>query len=140
MAERDSLSCATASCSANHPLLPPKVRQSQKCDRAGSWTRPLSLAVGAAVLWLAAGIAIGVVSALKRGTAFDRAAMGVALTGVSLPIFFTGLIALQLFTYQWPVFPDPQFVPFTENPSPGHGIWCCRGRLSRSFMRLFTPG
>jgi hypothetical protein len=39
-----------------------------------------------------------------------------ARTGVSLPIFFTGLIALQLFTYQWPIFPDPQFVPLTENP------------------------
>jgi peptide/nickel transport system permease protein len=76
----------------------------------------LSLAIGAAVLWLAAGTVIGVVSALKRGTAFDRAAMGVALAGVSLPIFFTGLIALQLFSYKWPIFPDPHFVPFTENP------------------------
>jgi peptide/nickel transport system permease protein len=75
-----------------------------------------SLAIGAAVFWLVAGIAIGVVSALKRGTVFDRATMGVALAGVSLPIFFTGLIALQLFSYKWPVFPDLQYVPFTENP------------------------
>jgi peptide/nickel transport system permease protein len=75
-----------------------------------------SLAIGAAVIWLVAGVAIGVVSALKRGTVFDRAAMGVALAGVSLPIFFTGLIALQLFSYKWPVFPDLQYVPFTENP------------------------
>ena len=75
-----------------------------------------SLAIGAAVLWLVAGIAIGVISALKRGTAFDRTAMGLALAGVSLPIFFTGLIALQLFSYKWPVFPNPQYVPLTENP------------------------
>jgi len=58
-----------------------------------------SLAIGGAGLWLLAGIAIGVISALKRGTAFDRTAMGLALAGVSLPIFFTGLIALQLFSY-----------------------------------------
>src|SRR6266704_3028389 len=75
-----------------------------------------SLAFGAAVMWLLAGTAIGVVSALKRGTAFDRAAMAVALAGVSLPIFFTGLIALQLFSYKWPVFPNLQYVPFMENP------------------------
>ena len=53
----------------------------------------LSLAIGASILWLVGGVAIGVVSALKRGTLFDRFSMGVALAGVSLPIFFTGLLA-----------------------------------------------
>ena len=53
----------------------------------------LSLAVGAAVLWLVGGVSVGVLSALRRGSVFDRAAMGVALAGVSLPIFFTGLLS-----------------------------------------------
>lgn len=75
-----------------------------------------SLAIGAAVLWLVGGIAVGVISALKRGTIFDRFSMGVALAGVSLPIFFTGLIALELFSYQWPIFPNLQYVGLTENP------------------------
>jgi peptide/nickel transport system permease protein len=76
----------------------------------------LSLAAGAAVLWLIGGVSIGVLSALKRGTIFDRLSMGVALAGVSLPIFFTGLIALDLFSYKWPIFPNVHFVPLTENP------------------------
>jgi peptide/nickel transport system permease protein len=59
----------------------------------------LSLAVGAAVIWLVAGVATGVLSALKRGSFFDRAAMGIALAGVSLPIFFTGLLSLSIFSY-----------------------------------------
>src|SRR4051795_6566650 len=59
----------------------------------------LSLAAGAAVLWLLGGVATGVLSALKRGSIFDRGAMGVALAGVSLPIFFTGLLALSIFSY-----------------------------------------
>ena len=42
--------------------------------------------------------------------------MGVALAGVSLPIFFTGLISLELFSYKWPIFPNVQFVPLTTNP------------------------
>src|SRR5690349_18528832 len=56
----------------------------------------LSLALGAAIIWLLFGIGTGVVSALKRGTVFDRAAMGVALAGVSMPIFFTGLLSLSI--------------------------------------------
>jgi peptide/nickel transport system permease protein len=76
----------------------------------------VSLAIGAAILWLVGGVAIGVVSALRRGTLFDRFSMGVALAGVSLPIFFTGLLSLALFSYKWPIFPNVTFVPFTQNP------------------------
>ena len=76
----------------------------------------ISLAVGAAILWLVGGVTIGVISALKRGTLFDRFSMGLALAGVSLPIFFTGLIALELFSYKWPIFPNVTYVSFTTNP------------------------
>jgi peptide/nickel transport system permease protein len=75
-----------------------------------------SLALGAAVLWLVAGIAIGVVSALRRGTFFDRVSMGVALAGISLPVFFTGLVSLELFSYKWAIFPNVQYVAITQNP------------------------
>jgi len=75
----------------------------------------LSLAAGAAVIWLVSGVAIGVLSALRRGTFFDRLSMGTALMGVSLPIFFTGQIALLLFSYKWQIF-NVQYVPFTQNP------------------------
>ena len=76
----------------------------------------ISLAIGAAILWLVGGVTIGVISALKRGTLFDRFSMGLALAGVSLPIFFTGLLALELFSYKWPIFPNVTFVPLTQNP------------------------
>ena len=75
----------------------------------------LSLAAGAAVIWLVSGVAVGVLSALKRGTIFDRAAMSTALLGVSLPIFFTGQIALLLFSANWHIF-NVQYVPITSNP------------------------
>ena len=75
-----------------------------------------SLAVGAAVLWLVGGVAIGVLSALRRGSFFDRLSMGIALAGVSLPIFFTGLISLAIFSYKWQIFPNVQYIPITQNP------------------------
>jgi peptide/nickel transport system permease protein len=76
----------------------------------------LSLALGASVLWLIGGVSVGVLSALRRGSIFDRFSMGIALAGVSLPVFFTGLIALELFSYKWPLFPNVHYVPLTTDP------------------------
>jgi len=68
------------------------------------------------VLWLTGGVAIGVLSALRRGSIFDRFSMTMALAGVSLPVFFTGLISLELFSYKWSIFPNVHFVAITANP------------------------
>jgi peptide/nickel transport system permease protein len=76
-----------------------------------------SLAIGAAVIWVVSGIVIGVISALKRGTVFDRLSMGVALAGVSLPIFFTGMVLLGLFSYKWTVWDNVSYVSFTSDPA-----------------------
>lgn len=76
----------------------------------------ISLAIGGAILWLVGGVTIGVISALRRGTLFDRFSMGIALAGVSLPIFFTGLISLELFSYKWPIFPNVTYVSIMSNP------------------------
>ncbi|MDH6133154.1 peptide/nickel transport system permease protein [Kitasatospora sp. MAA4] len=75
-----------------------------------------SLAIGAAVLWLLSGVATGVVSALRPKSFFDRTAMGVALAGVSLPIFFTGALLLSLFSYQFPILDNVHYVNFTDDP------------------------
>ncbi|MEU0599235.1 ABC transporter permease [Streptomyces sp. NPDC006393] len=74
----------------------------------------LGLALGAAVLWLIFGVAAGVLSALKRGSIWDRGAMVVALAGVSLPIYFTGLLSLAIFAFglHWL---DAQYVPLSDS-------------------------
>ena len=77
----------------------------------------ISLAAGAAIIWLVVGVSIGVLSALRKGTVFDRFSMGVALAGVSLPIFFTGLVALSIFAYRLHLFPPGgSYEPITVNP------------------------
>lgn len=76
-----------------------------------------SLALGAAIIWLLFGVATGMVSALRKGTIIDRAAMTTALAGVSLPIYFTGLVALAVFAHQLPWFRGATYVPISENPA-----------------------
>jgi peptide/nickel transport system permease protein len=104
----------------------------------------LSLAAGAAVLWLVSGVVIGVISALKPRSVFDRTFMGVALAGVSLPMFFTGNLAILLFTYQWPIF-GRTYVPLTENPAQWANTlfpaWCSLALLySAIYARLTRSG
>ncbi|MFF3951111.1 ABC transporter permease [Streptomyces sp. NBC_00510] len=80
----------------------------------------LQLAAGACVIWVIVGVGTGVVSALKRGSVLDRSLMTVALAGVSLPIYFTGMIALAVVVYGlgWI---DGQYVPFGDSPSGWFG-------------------
>jgi peptide/nickel transport system permease protein len=57
----------------------------------------LFLIIGAALVWVVVGVLVGTISAVKRGTLLDRAAMGTALLAISAPVYFTGLVALYLF-------------------------------------------
>lgn len=54
----------------------------------------ITLALGAAILWLSIGIPIGIVSGIKRGSFWDRAGMLFALVGVSMPVFWLGQLLL----------------------------------------------
>jgi peptide/nickel transport system permease protein len=76
----------------------------------------VSLAIGAGIIWVFSGVAIGVLSALRKGSILDRFSMGLALAGVSLPIFFTGLILQALFKYKFPIWPDLSYVNFQDDP------------------------
>jgi len=94
------------------------TRQPVWPDLLDRTTVTLSLAVGASVIWLLAGVSTGVLSALRRGSFFDRFAMSVSLAGVSMPIFFTGMIALVVFSYALNLTaPGGSYTPFTQNPA-----------------------
>ncbi len=81
----------------------------------------LSLAIGAAIIWLVLGILSGVLSAVRRGTFLDRAITTLALFFYSMPTFVLGLLLLFLVSYQLQkrgirIFPGQGYVPFTESP------------------------
>ncbi|WP_261559361.1 ABC transporter permease [Frankia tisae] len=76
-----------------------------------------SLSFGAAVLFLVVGVSTGVFSAVRRGGLFDRIAAAVSLAGVSLPVYFTGLLLLLLVSYKWHIIDNVHYVNFTHNPA-----------------------
>ncbi|CCH31270.1 ABC transporter permease [Actinosynnema sp. NPDC047251] len=76
----------------------------------------VSLAVGAALLWLVTGVGAGVVAALRRGTAWDRIALASSVAGVSAPVYLVGLLGILLFGFTLDVVPVGGYVPFTTSP------------------------
>jgi peptide/nickel transport system permease protein len=79
-----------------------------------------SLALGAAVVWLTSGIAVGIISAVRSRTLLDRATMGAALVAISAPVYWLGLVCLYLFDTQigkFHIFNGAgKYVPLSENP------------------------
>jgi ABC-type dipeptide/oligopeptide/nickel transport system permease component len=65
--------------------------------------KTLQLATAAMLLAAALGITIGVLSARRPGSAFDRLAMGGAYLGISFPVYWVGLILILVFavTLRW---------------------------------------
>lgn len=77
--------------------------------------KTLSLAVGAAVIWLAFGVLFGVLSALNQGRWADQILTVLAMGGISTPIFWLGAVLLYLLTFVW-----HGFFLFTWIPSGGY--------------------
>ena len=82
----------------------------------------LSLVFGAAILWLAMGLASGIVSAVRTRSIWDRTFTTLALTFYSMPTFVLGLLLIlglyyELTIHHIGVFPAPgTWVPLTSNP------------------------
>ena len=63
------------------------------------------LALGGAVVWLLIGLPIGIISAIKPRSFFDRAGMLFALFGVSAPVFWLGFLFLFVFWFKLQIAP-----------------------------------
>ena len=95
--------------------------------------------VFAGILWAPVlGIFIGVISAIKRGKALDHGCMLLAITGLSAPGFWLGLMGIQIFSVQLGWLPSGGLDSWTGYILPsftmGCGIMAVLARYSRSSM------
>lgn len=65
----------------------------------------LVLSFSSLVLAVLLAIPLGVISAVRRYTAVDYVVTVVSLIGVSIPVFWFGILCIILFTVIWPVLP-----------------------------------
>jgi len=79
----------------------------------------LSLTIGASLIWLFFGILVGVISAVRAGRWSDRLITVLALIGISMPVFWLGIIARYYLAEGglMSFFPDGEYVAITQNPA-----------------------
>ena len=77
----------------------------------------IQLAVMALIFALVIGIPAGILSAVKKGTVTDYIANVVALSGLSIPNFWLGIMLILLVAVNWQLLPASGYVP------PGEDLW-----------------
>jgi len=78
--------------------------------------RTLSLAIGAALLWMFVAICLGLYSAVRAGKFADRFLTIVALVGISLPVFWLGALMNHYLGFKLGWFPNGGYVELTKDP------------------------
>jgi len=76
-------------------------------------------------------IPVGVISAVRKNTFIDYVGTVFALSGLSVPNFWLGIMLILLVSVQWQLLPASGFVPFNEAP------W---ENLKRMIMPAFVLG
>ena len=80
--------------------------------------RTFALAIGAALLWFAAGVALGLFTAMRAGRFSDRLVTVLALIGVSMPVFWLGALASYYLGFKAGLFPNGGYSEIGQN-----GLW-----------------
>ncbi len=74
----------------------------------------LAVASGTIVVSVLIGVPLGVLAASRRDSWVDRLAMGLSVTGFSVPAFALGYLWIYLFSMQLKLFPVQGYVPLSD--------------------------
>jgi peptide/nickel transport system permease protein len=77
-----------------------------------------SLTIGAGIIWLTFGILVGTLSAVRAGRWTDRTITVLALIGISMPVFWLGILCRYYLAEGGLIsfFPDGEYVGIASNP------------------------
>ena len=75
----------------------------------------LSIALGAAAIFLTVGVTMGILAARKRGTTADKGIVGASLLINAVPYYLLALLAYLFLISQWSIFPESGYFPLLED-------------------------
>ncbi len=109
----------------------------------------LELGLCAMIFAVLVGIPVGVLAAVKRGSVFDHTAVGISLTGYSMPIFWWGMMLIMLVSVQLNLTPVSGRISdtvFLDDSQPLTGfmlidtlIWGEPGDFVDALMHMILP-
>ena len=108
-------------------------------EMIGPRFKPTFTLAGCALVWsLIIGVLLGVFSAVKRGKWEDYIGMLIAISGISIPVFWLGLVLIQIFSVQLGWLPTGGLDNIQSYILPsfslGVGVMAIMARFSRSSM------
>lgn len=88
----------------------------------------LALVLSATIISFAVGWALGIVAAWRRGSSYDRAAVGISFWMYALPYFWMAMLLVYVFAFHYGWFPLAHALPEVVTPIPwysmvGGAIW-----------------
>ncbi len=112
------------------------------------WPATLELSIAAMIFAVVVGVLIGVLAALRRNSVVDNASMALALVGVSMPIFWLGMILKYIFSVYSQILPPSARIGdiFSLSFTPLTGLYVLDGLLRGqpavswdALLHLFMP-
>ncbi len=93
------------------------------------------LTLAGLILSLAIALPLGILAAVKQGSWIDHTCRVVATAGVSLPVFFTGLLLVYIFYYRlgWTPAPIGRLDAFTDAPAQITGFFLIDSLVTGNF-------
>ncbi len=76
----------------------------------------MSLAVGAALMWMFVALCLGLYTAMRAGKFADRFLTVLALIGISMPVFWVGALMSYYLGFKAGIFPNGGYTKLTANP------------------------
>ena len=80
--------------------------------------RTFALAIGAAIIWIVVGVALGLYTAIHAGRFSDTFVTVLALIGVSMPVFWLGALASYYLGFKLAIFPNGGYAEIGRE-----GLW-----------------
>ena len=108
------------------------INNIQVSQELGGTVGPTLELMLASLVWsVPLGILLGTLAAVRRGRALDRVIMAISVAGVSVPVFFLGLVLIWFVGFRW------QLLPFTGRGGP---LWTLDGLASVALPALTLGG
>lgn len=118
------------------------TRQPVMQEIIAAFPSTLKLASSAVVFAIVIGIPVGIVSAVKKYSIFDNVSMALALIGISMPVFWLGLLLIILFSVNLKLLPSSGYDSFQHMILPAVSLGAQSvaviARMTRSSMLEVT--
>ncbi|MCS0501928.1 ABC transporter permease [Ancylobacter mangrovi] len=76
----------------------------------------LELSAMSMLIALVVGVPLGILAAVRRGTIWEGLANILALSGISIPNFWLGILLIFVVAVHWRLLPASGYVPFAQDP------------------------